>query len=136
MPAVVVNMNTIAAHEILMPNFSAYGASKAAAARLNELWQMDVPATVARFIGLHPGILDTEMGRKAGIMDVWPASEMELPGNMTVWLCTEEAKWLAGRMVFAGWDVQKLREAKGVVEGDEKGDRWLRAKLFGAEMGM
>jgi NAD(P)-dependent dehydrogenase (short-subunit alcohol dehydrogenase family) len=132
-PAVIITLNTLAAHEVLVPNLSAYASSKSALARLNELWAQDVPDTVARFISLHPGALRTEMGEKAGILDQLPVSDLELPADMAVWLGTEESKWLNGRMVFTNFNVEKLRSVGKMVERDG-GKRWegfLRGKLVG-----
>jgi short-subunit dehydrogenase len=132
-PAVVITVNTLAAHEVLVPNLSAYASSKSASARLNELWAQDVPESTARFISLHPGALRTEMGEKAGILDQLPVSDLELPADMAVWLGTNESQWLNGRMMFTTFDVEKVRAVGKRVEQDG-GKGWegfLRGKLVG-----
>jgi NADP-dependent 3-hydroxy acid dehydrogenase YdfG len=132
-PAVVITLNTLAAHEVLVPNLSAYAASKSASARLVELWSQDIPASTARFISLHPGALKTDMGEKAGMLEVLPVSDLELPADYAVWLATEEAGWLNGRMVFSGFDVEKLKKVgeRVVREGGKGWEGFLRSRLMG-----
>ena len=41
-----------------------------------------------------------------------------LPANFIVWLTSDEAKFLAGKLVWAHWDVGELKEKKGELEGN------------------
>jgi hypothetical protein len=49
----------------------------------------------------------------------------ELSGGFVVWLTKGEERWLTGRYVSAGWDVEKLESMKEeIVQGDK-----LKVKL-------
>lgn len=41
---------------------------------------------------------------------------VELPSHFAVWLCSEEAKFLRGRMVWCNWDVDEIKSRKAEVE--------------------
>jgi len=43
----------------------------------------------------------------------------ELPAHFAVWLCSEDAKFLRGRMVWCNWDVEELKAKKAEVEGSD-----------------
>lgn len=45
----------------------------------------------------------------------FPQTAESLPANFSVWAATNEASFLHGRFVFAGWDVNEL---KGLLERD------------------
>jgi hypothetical protein len=42
---------------------------------------------------------------------------MELPSHFAVWLCSEEARFLRGRFVWANWDVEQLKAKSEEIEG-------------------
>ena len=42
---------------------------------------------------------------------------LELPSHFTVWLCSEEARFLRGRFVWANWDVHELKGKEAEIEG-------------------
>ncbi|KAL4756326.1 SDR family NAD(P)-dependent oxidoreductase [Aspergillus foveolatus] len=107
-PAVVITLNTAGAYGPSVPNLSAYLASKAALARWVETVSADIDHQVARFISVHPGAVDTDMLAKSQLGGAFPSTEGKLVGDSIVWTATEEAKFLAGRFVWANWDVQKL----------------------------
>ncbi|GIC92414.1 SDR family NAD(P)-dependent oxidoreductase [Aspergillus udagawae] len=110
LPAVVVTLNTAGAYGSAghVPNLSAYVASKAALARWSEAMSADIDSQVARFISVHPGAVATDMLAKSQLGGVYPSTEGKLVGDFVVWATTEEAKFLAGRFVWANWDVQEL----------------------------
>lgn len=56
------------------------------------------------------------MSRK-GKMKSPHIDQMALPTHFAVWLCSEEAKFLRGRFVWANWDVEQLKAKKAEVEG-------------------
>ncbi|ETI19981.1 hypothetical protein G647_08996 [Cladophialophora carrionii CBS 160.54] len=74
--AVVINFNSIAAYNVLLPNLvSSHVVSKAAMWRMMETISMDIlDETVlpggARLISIHPGNVKTGMYRKAGLEGV------------------------------------------------------------------
>lgn len=41
-----------------------------------------------------------------------------LPGDFTVWLASHQADFLAGRFVWANWDVEQMKEKKSLLEAD------------------
>ena len=40
----------------------------------------------------------------------------ELPAHFTIWLCSEEARFLRGKMVWCNWDVEELKAKKTEVQ--------------------
>ncbi|KAI5455816.1 hypothetical protein BGZ63DRAFT_397975 [Mariannaea sp. PMI_226] len=111
-PGVIITLNTIAAYSFDLPRLSAYSSSKAALARWLELASFDVPRDIARFISVHPGAVATDMGHKAGVMDGMTVTEASLTGDFTAWLASEEASFLAGRLVWVNWDIDELLARK------------------------
>ncbi|KAF4332367.1 short-chain dehydrogenase [Fusarium beomiforme] len=118
-PAVVITLNTIGAFAIRPPQLSAYGVSKAALARWNELVAADVPPSEARFISVHPGAVETDMAEKSGLKGVFPSTDGNLVGKFVTWLVSEDAAFLSGRFVWVNWDITELLKKKGeIVEKD------------------
>jgi NAD(P)-dependent dehydrogenase (short-subunit alcohol dehydrogenase family) len=125
--AVVINLNSIAAYNVLLPNLlSAYVGSKAAMWRMMETISMDVldqqvlPGG-ARFISIHPGAVKTDMYWKAGLDGVVQieATDPQLAAEFVVWSASQEAAFLANRMVWVNWDVDELVARKDeIVEKD------------------
>ncbi|KAB8242821.1 hypothetical protein BDV35DRAFT_399741 [Aspergillus flavus] len=107
-PAVVITLNTAGAYGPSVPNLSAYLASKAGLVRWVEIVSADIDKQVARFISVHPGAVDTDMLAKSQLGGAFPSTEGKLVGDFVVWTATEEADFLAGRFVWANWDVQEL----------------------------
>lgn len=66
-----------------------------------------------RVVSMHPGVLDTEMGTKAGL----PLSrdDMSLPTSFAVWLASPAADWVGGRFFWAHWDVEELAQMKDEI---------------------
>ena len=127
-PAVVITINTMAAFTLRFPVLSAYAASKTAAARVSELIQEDVPTTVARFISIHPGAVETAMGEKSGLLGLLPGTDPLLTAGFIVWSSTEEASFLAGRMAWVNWNKDKLLAKKEEIIKEDS----LRSSLKGA----
>jgi NAD(P)-dependent dehydrogenase (short-subunit alcohol dehydrogenase family) len=118
-PAVVITLNTVAAFAMRPPQLSAYGASKAALARWNELVAADVQPSEARFISVHPGLVETDMAEKSGLNGVVPFTDSKLVGKFVAWLVSDDAAFLAGRFVWVNWDITELLQKKGeIVEKD------------------
>lgn len=109
-PAVVITINTAGAYGSAgrVPNLSAYVASKAALARWSEAMSVDIDSQVARFISIHPGAVQTDMLVRSQLSGAFPSTNGNLVGDFVLWATTEEAKFLAGRFVWANWDVQEL----------------------------
>ncbi|TVY32373.1 Short chain dehydrogenase, partial [Lachnellula occidentalis] len=111
-PAVIITINTQGAYSqpFRASGLSAYMASKAAVLRLSETLQDEVPKSVARFVSLHPGGVQTEMAAKSGIVETkdFPFTDARLTADFVVWVASEEAGFLAGRFAWVNWDVEEL----------------------------
>jgi 3-oxoacyl-[acyl-carrier protein] reductase len=101
-----------------MPNFSAYGASKAAMVRINEIVAAEVMQYNITVNAIAPGAINTkimcdvvESGNKAGI-EAERAKEviekggdkMERVTELAVFLASDESKGLSGKTISARWD--------------------------------
>ena len=61
--------------------------------------------------------VDTDMFRK-GSMRPPSMDTVELGSHFAVWLCSEEAKFLRGRMVWCNWDVEEMKaKANRIASG-------------------
>jgi NAD(P)-dependent dehydrogenase (short-subunit alcohol dehydrogenase family) len=117
--AVVISLNTVAAHWGGIPGFTSYAASKAAELRLVEGLQVENPDV--RFVSVHPGFVETDMGGKAreGGVAGLAVSELELAAQFILWLASPEADFLRGKFTWANWDVEELKAKKSeIVEND------------------
>ena len=102
-----------------IPGFTSYAASKAAELRLVEGLQVENPDV--RFVSVHPGFVETDMGGKAreGGVAGLAVSEPELAAQFILWLASPEADFLRGRFTWANWDVEELKAKKSkIVEND------------------
>ncbi|KUJ22346.1 NAD(P)-binding protein [Mollisia scopiformis] len=115
--AVVINVNTIAAHlGTNYPKLSAYSSSKAALARLSESLQAETPEV--RFVSIHPGAIDTDMYVKSE-MGPFDMTEVDLAANFMLWLASPEADFLKGRFAWVHWDIDELKAKKEeILSGD------------------
>ena len=43
---------------------------------------------------------------------------VDLPGHFSVWLASSEAEFLAGRFVWAAWDVDEIKARKKEIEAN------------------
>ncbi|CAJ2501763.1 Uu.00g046160.m01.CDS01 [Anthostomella pinea] len=95
---------------------SGYAASKLAAIKVMEFFGAENPEM--RVVGIHPGIVgESEMGRKmtkeSGME--WPSDDINLPAQFLVWAASDEAVFLKNKFVFAGWDVEELKQRKDEI---------------------
>jgi len=122
--AVVVNLNTLGAYNVLVPNLSAYGASKAASWRMMELISTDVSSSGSipggvRVVNVHPGYVQTAMAAKSGLEGAFPPTDPQLAAEFIAWSVSDEAEFLANRFAWVGWDVDELVSRKAeIVEKD------------------
>ncbi|KAL9592171.1 MAG: hypothetical protein Q9179_006987 [Wetmoreana sp. 5 TL-2023] len=59
---------------------------------------------------LHPGIFDTALFRKSGLMPkMLPMDSATPPAHFMLWLVSPEATFLRGKSVWANWDVVELQ---------------------------
>jgi len=98
--AVIITLNTLAAHMFRVPTLSSYAASKAAELRMIEMFQAEQPEV--RFISVHPGAVATDMGAKSGVTGI-PITDAELASNFILWATSPEADFLKGRFSWVNW---------------------------------
>jgi NAD(P)-dependent dehydrogenase (short-subunit alcohol dehydrogenase family) len=77
-PGVVISINTFAVFSSRAPKLTAYIASKTTITRVLELVAFETPESVARFISVHPGAVDTDMFHKSGLPVVAQISPLEI----------------------------------------------------------
>ena len=115
---VVININTSVAHYGVFPSYSSYVASKMAALRMTESFQAENPEV--RFVSLQPGGVQTEMYAKFKMPEDYAMTELSLPSDMSVWLSSDEADFVGGRLIWTNWDAQELVKRKGeIVAGNQ-----------------
>jgi NAD(P)-dependent dehydrogenase (short-subunit alcohol dehydrogenase family) len=117
-PGVVISINTFAAFSVRIPNLTGYVASKTAIARVLELVAFETAESVARFISVHPGAMDTDMFHKSGLPVVAPdipVTNIQLSSEFIVWASSKEAAFLTGRFLWVDWDVDELIAKKNEI---------------------
>lgn len=113
---VIIDVSSAAAH-LALPKQSPYCASKAAFTSLLRQIYIEKRATGLRTYSIHPGGVLTQMARSFGYEEKdadW--DDVNLPGHFCVWLASEEAAFLAGRFVWASWDVEELQARRSEFE--------------------
>ncbi|KAK4034380.1 hypothetical protein C8A01DRAFT_39157 [Parachaetomium inaequale] len=109
-PATIINLVTAAAW-MVFPSMSGYSISKLATLQLTAHLAAGYPSLTA--IALHPGLVDTDM-----TLDEFKRFDLDSPelvGGLTVWLSSEKARFLTGRVVVSHWDVDDLVERKDEI---------------------
>jgi NADP-dependent 3-hydroxy acid dehydrogenase YdfG len=142
-PKVVLNVSTAATNQVI-PNLASYGASKLAFLYMCMHLQNELHGKNVRIMNFHPGAIFTTAAKNVGMTAesiAW--DKPDLPGNFAVWLASKEAAFLAGRLVYATWDVEELKSRAGEIvdkdllkiglRGDAAKVTWEeRAQLNGA----
>ncbi|CAL8584247.1 hypothetical protein XPA_009853 [Xanthoria parietina] len=115
----IINVSSCSAH-MTLPGRGSYGASKEAFVHLLAHVQRDHADTGVKIFNFHPGGVLTSMTRAMGMNeDSFPWDDVSLPGGFAVWLASGEADFLAGRFVYANWDVEELKARAGeIVDSD------------------
>ncbi|KAI4095285.1 MAG: hypothetical protein LQ339_007282 [Xanthoria mediterranea] len=115
----IINVSSCSAH-MTLPGRGSYGASKEAFVHLLAHVQRDHADTGVKIFNFHPGGVLTSMTRAMGMnQDSFPWDDVSLPGGFAVWLASGEADFLAGRFVYANWDVEELKaRAEEIVNSD------------------
>lgn len=134
-PRVVIYTSSAAA-QIARPGSIGYGPSKAAANQIIQHFAMENADTNVTVQAFHPGAIYTQsraeleltaedsvawedgklgslLKRNTGVPKWLTINTVSLPGDFAVWLASAEAKYLAGRFVWAQWDVDELLALKG-----------------------
>ncbi|MCJ1412464.1 hypothetical protein MMC19_006558 [Ptychographa xylographoides] len=114
----IVNVSTVSAH-LHQPEMGAYGASKQAYVHLLAHVQNDYKDQAVRVHNFHPGIIFTQMVQAGGYdFAWWDWDDVDLAGRVALWLASPEAAFLAGRFIWAGWDVEELKSRAKEIEDD------------------
>ncbi|KAI4125206.1 MAG: hypothetical protein LQ347_005454 [Umbilicaria vellea] len=117
MGKVLINISTGAAH-VYAPKRSLYGASKVAFVHVLAHMHNEEKGNGVRIMNMHPGTVLTEMARAVGLSETsgYKWDDVDLPGHFAVWLASPEAAFLAGRFVWANWDVEELKARAKEIE--------------------
>ena len=144
--AVVINISASVVHIRPLPFMSAYAASKTAQLKMVEQFAAENPDM--HIVSLQPGMIETEIagpdsnikGQDEGkwihiVAPKLPALALidlvvELPAHFSVWLASDEAKFLKGKFLWANWDVPELIRRAGEI----RDSRLLTVGLSGVEM--
>ncbi|GAB1319163.1 3-hydroxybutyrate dehydrogenase type 2 [Madurella fahalii] len=91
------------------PGMSSYNASKIAQVRLMEYLAAEEPGVFAAAV--HPGMYDTPLlARMEQPLEQVPLDDIKLAGDFLVWMASPEAAFLRGRLAWANWDVDELKQ--------------------------
>lgn len=131
--AVVIDVNSSAAHINFAPGFTAYSVAKLAVFRLWDSLAFGNPEL--NVFHIQPGVVDTDMNKEAGGVratgleddgkwDETPSMAyfgadsdlVSLPASFCVWLASPEARFLKGKFLWANWDVDELRAQAKEIE--------------------
>ncbi|KAI9807441.1 MAG: hypothetical protein M1833_000186 [Piccolia ochrophora] len=117
-PKIILDVSTSAAH-IAIPKSTAYGMSKAAFSRFLMHVQQDYEAEGVRVHSFHPGSIMTDAAKSVGFSEEdFHYADVQLAGDFAVWLASDEAGFLKGRLVWSEWDVEALKAKKADFEKD------------------
>ncbi|KAJ9615597.1 hypothetical protein H2200_001672 [Cladophialophora chaetospira] len=113
--ATIVNISTAAAHfpTAGVRNLSAYSSSKLGALKIFEFVAAENPEL--HVVSIQPGVIKSEINTKHG--ELPPMDTPELAGSFAVWSCSEEAKFLRGKLVWANWDVDEMKAKAEKIQG-------------------
>lgn len=90
---------------------SSYIPSKLAQGKLLEFVGAEYPHIFTA--NVHPGCIESAIFKKSGIdPTAYPMDSVQLPAHTIVWLASPEAQFLAGRTVWANWDMEELMGQK------------------------
>jgi NAD(P)-dependent dehydrogenase (short-subunit alcohol dehydrogenase family) len=114
--------------QLLMPGASDYQTSKHAINRLCEFVQVDHGDDGIKCFALHPGGVDTDLGRNMpAAMHAYLVDAPELAAGFAVWLASGHADWAKGRYLSANWDVAELLAMQDRILTDDLLVNRLRA---------
>ncbi|KAJ5170925.1 Glucose/ribitol dehydrogenase [Penicillium coprophilum] len=117
--AVVIEINSSAAHVNFGPGFAAYSVAKLAVFRIWDSLAFANPDL--RVFHIQPGVVDTAMNKEAGgVKATGIEDHVSLPASFCVWLASPEAKFLNGKYLWANWDVDELKaKAEEIKESSD-----------------
>ncbi|KAK4069546.1 uncharacterized protein Triagg1_6970 [Trichoderma aggressivum f. europaeum] len=126
-----INLTTAGIFAPPILGMAAYGSSKIAAVKLLEFFVAENPHV--RLHNVHPGYYETAMSQQLekSIPAKWEKDDISLVSDFLVWIASSEAKFLDGKLVFAAWDVNQLKERQDEIVGDRPGTGELYLKFQG-----
>jgi NAD(P)-dependent dehydrogenase (short-subunit alcohol dehydrogenase family) len=98
---------------LIIPNMAGYSLSKLAALQTTTYFAAQYPNITA--ISLHPGLVPGAMTRPE--FKHFEPDTPELVGGISLWLASDEAHFLSGRVVTSNWDVEDLVARKDEIVG-------------------
>ncbi|KAK5172685.1 uncharacterized protein LTR77_002805 [Saxophila tyrrhenica] len=115
----VIYTSTAGIAFVAHPGPAVYNASKSAMTYLMRCIDSEYKAAGIRAFAFHPAIAFTDMAIAAGYKeDQLSYDSPALPAHFAVWLCSAEADMVKGKMLWAAWDVEQLREKQETIEKD------------------
>jgi 3-oxoacyl-[acyl-carrier protein] reductase len=129
------------------PNFSAYGAAKAALVRFSETLAVETASLGIRVNCIAPGIMRTSMvaevvamgAERSGAQEFQKAREVmekggtppEIPAELAVLLASERSQSITGKLISAAWD--PWRELPSHAEDLAKSDLYTLRRIVPVE---
>lgn len=100
------------------PKYTGYHISKFAQSRFLEA--LAVEESGIRVMQVHPGAVETDMGKKSfeGGVEL-PIDDISLPANFLLWSVSSSAAWLEGKLIWSNWDVDELQAMKDTILSSE-----------------
>jgi len=118
----IMNVSSVGAH-IIGAEGSAYKLAKMAVLRLGEFINVEYGDQGVVSYGIHPGGIQTELGKKfIGASSSPPPlnDTPEIAADTIVFLISQKRDWLAGRYISCCWDMPEFMGKKDeVVKGDK-----------------
>jgi len=117
--AVVVDINSSAAHMSFGAIFGCYSVAKMAVYRLWESVAAGNPKM--NIFHIQPGVVNTAMNKEAGgIEAIGCEDHVSLPASFSLWLASPEARFLKSKFLWANWDVDELKEHAKEIEAGSR----------------
>ncbi|KAM6504656.1 hypothetical protein FSOLCH5_015391 [Fusarium solani] len=130
----LVNVSTQAIHDFnIAGKFPNYTLSKNAGTLLVQMVAKDVSPSELQVVSFHPGGILTDGTRGAGwTEDDYAWDDEDMPGQFALWAASPEARFLHGRFVWAGWDVDELRDGE-LRQRIDQDEYFLRVGVVGIQ---
>ncbi|KAK0658096.1 hypothetical protein B0T16DRAFT_363431 [Cercophora newfieldiana] len=128
--AVVVEVNSNAAHINYSPLYPSYSVAKLAVVRMWDSVAFANP-NISVF-HVQPGVVDTDMNKEVGgVKATGVEDHVSLPASFALWLASPEARFLKGKYLWANWDIDELKARKDELQAS----RHLNIDLVGWPFG-
>ncbi|KAF6815317.1 D-erythrulose reductase [Colletotrichum sojae] len=127
----LVNTSTAAIHDFIRSGpVPSYSLTKNSGTLLLQQIAKDTPPEKMQVVSFHPGTVYTDGVVGFIPRDAFDFDEDTLGGHFAVWAASEEARFLHGRYVWAGWDLDELRNGE-VYEKITKNPHFLQIGVVG-----